>query len=414
MALAQPDPAAMAGDPAAPGMAARALHRRARVVVLTDIEFWTPTYGSHSRIVAMLMALSAFYDVTVFCLSDAAADAEAAIAARNWPFELVPYAAYRPAEAEDACKPGPLANVPDLKKFVRHDWFAAAAAYLRQAGAVAGIVQYAKLAYLADAFPPGCARILDTHDAQSHRTRVFAAFGKVPSLAFGMEAERRILSSFDAVLGITTKDCYFFSRQLRLRNVLYAPHAVQARPAPVAADPRRLVFVGAASEPNVEGLLWFLRQVWPVLRSTSTLSIVGTVGTLVPADLLADERIVRHGVVDDLSGVYERGIAINPVFFGGGMKIKSLDALAAGCPLVTTEEGARGLEPWEGKAFLVARSRSEFIGCVLALQNDPAACARLGHAAIAAVDAHLAPMVAYRDLIGFLAACGPQGDRVRR
>jgi glycosyltransferase involved in cell wall biosynthesis len=124
---------------------------------------------------------------------------------------------------------------------------------------------------------------------------------------------------------------------------------------------RRIGCVCSEYLPNVEGLRWFLDAVWPRVADPSVeFDIVGAVDRRLDAALLpANARCL--GVVADLDSAYQTfDIAINPVRVGGGLKIKTVEALGAGLPLVTTPEGARGLRDAEGTAFLVARDADEF------------------------------------------------------
>lgn len=63
-------------------------------------------------------------------------------------------------------------------------------------------------------------------------------------------------------------------------------------------------------------------------------------------------------------------IAINPVRWGSGLKIKTVEALAAGLPLVSTREGARGLEHLAGEVFLMADDADDFAAACRHLLDD--------------------------------------------
>jgi glycosyltransferase involved in cell wall biosynthesis len=67
------------------------------------------------------------------------------------------------------------------------------------------------------------------------------------------------------------------------------------------------------------------------------------------------------GFIDDLTACYAHiDIAINPVRYGAGLKIKTVEAMAHGLPLVVSTQGASGLEDLAGQAFLVADDAGAF------------------------------------------------------
>ncbi len=111
-------------------------------------------------------------------------------------------------------------------------------------------------------------------------------------------------------------------------------------------------------------------------------------------------NVVEHGFVDDLGAVYrDTDIAINPVRFGAGLKIKTVEALASGLPLVTTAEGARGLGQFAGEAFLVADEPAEFgshLGALLASVEQRSA---LADAAWRVAREHFTPKACFDPLL---------------
>jgi GT2 family glycosyltransferase len=128
-----------------------------------------------------------------------------------------------------------------------------------------------------------------------------------------------------------------------------------------AIQGKKIVFVaGFGHPPNVDAALWFVRDVFPHVRRIhpdATLSLVGSNPT---EDVLrlADDTVEVTGWVssDELSARYnEARVAVVPLRFGAGVKLKVVEALVDGVPLVTTRIGAQGLE---GLAGIVAVTES--------------------------------------------------------
>jgi GT2 family glycosyltransferase len=117
-----------------------------------------------------------------------------------------------------------------------------------------------------------------------------------------------------------------------------------------------LLFVGGPHPPNVDALLWFTREVLPLIlrrRPKTKLHIVGSMtDDLVKLDT---DSIIQWGKVTDgkLAEIYATaGIAIVPLRYGAGVKGKTIEALWNAIPLVSTSVGLQGIFPSEPIAYL--------------------------------------------------------------
>ena len=146
---------------------------------------------------------------------------------------------------------------------------------------------------------------------------------------------------------------------------------------------KKLMYVGFLGwEPNTQGLLWFIEQVWPSLverHPDLRFDIVGKGPDqrLQRAAALWD-GITLKGFVPDLQRIYnDSRVSVAPLLFGSGMKVKVLDAMARGMPTVTTSVGAEGIDMESGKHLLVADDPLEMATEVDRLLTDPALWLRL-------------------------------------
>lgn len=147
-----------------------------------------------------------------------------------------------------------------------------------------------------------------------------------------------------------------------------------------------VLFVGnCLYRPNLDGLLWFVRKVWPAVRaaqSSCTLDVVGSVGRRASSMLAAVPGVRVRGHVADISQILSQAaVVINPVLTGSGTAFKSLEAVAWGKALVTTPAGARSLDLVPGVDGLVASTEDEFAAAVCHLLCDPELRSALGTAA---------------------------------
>ncbi len=163
-----------------------------------------------------------------------------------------------------------------------------------------------------------------------------------------------------------------------IANAIEFPEAPQRRD-----DGRTVLFVGAFGyRPNIDGVLWFVREVWPQVRARSAnpprLRLVGRDPPEViralhsPADGL---EVV--GPVDELAAAYaEATLAIAPLHTGAGTRLKLVEAAAHRLPVVTTTLAARGLAFVGPETAWLADQPTPFADAVLAALADPAARVR--------------------------------------
>jgi polysaccharide biosynthesis protein PslH len=171
--------------------------------------------------------------------------------------------------------------------------------------------------------------------------------------------------------------------------------------AAAAAVPRaatELLFVGAMHrDANVDAVRHFCAEVLPRVRAevpAVTLTIAGGEPAPEVRGLAADPGVRVTGFVDRLEPFYGRAtVFVAPLRIAGGIAGKTLDALAAGCPVVTTTIGAEGLGAEAGTHLLVADRPETFAAAVLRLLRDPSLRQRLGEAARAFVEARYGPGV---------------------
>ena len=146
---------------------------------------------------------------------------------------------------------------------------------------------------------------------------------------------------------------------------------------------KKLMYVGFLGwEPNTQGLLWFIEQVWPKLverHPDLRFDIVGKG----PDQRLQEaaamwDGISLKGFVPDLQEIYnDARVSVAPLLFGSGMKVKVLDAMARGMPTVTTSVGAEGIDIEPGTHMLVADEPIDMATHIERLLSDPELWQRL-------------------------------------
>lgn len=155
--------------------------------------------------------------------------------------------------------------------------------------------------------------------------------------------------------------------------------AAYQRAKPNAADParHRLLYVGSMDyHANIDAVVFFGREIWPALRKQFpdlNFTIVGRNPSEAVLALRTEAGIDVVGTVDDVRPYYREAFAaIVPLRIGGGTRLKILEALAAGVPVISTALGAEGLATTSGKEILLAGGAAEFSEAVRVLKTTDA------------------------------------------
>ncbi len=154
------------------------------------------------------------------------------------------------------------------------------------------------------------------------------------------------------------------------------------------SSPPRMVFLGNVdSKPNIDAIRFFASEVLPPLLARSpeaTLDVIGPGAD--GADGRFGPRVRFRGFVPDLdAALADYDMLVAPLRFGGGTKLKVLDAMANGIPVVTTSVGAEGLSITHGEHAWLAETAPELVEGILRVKQDVELGNRLSSTAFALV-----------------------------
>jgi glycosyltransferase involved in cell wall biosynthesis len=155
-------------------------------------------------------------------------------------------------------------------------------------------------------------------------------------------------------------------------------------------EPDTLIYPGALSySANLDAVSYFLYRIWPLIRAHHPMArfrITGKVTAEQQALLPAANGVEFTGYVDDIRAVISRhAVEVCPIREGGGTRLKILEALALGVPVVSTSKGAEGLILNNGEHLLLANTPMDFALATSRLLSDPPLARRLGEAGRQAV-----------------------------
>jgi glycosyltransferase involved in cell wall biosynthesis len=267
------------------------------------------------------------------------------------------------------------------------------------------IVEYIWLHPAIDELSASAKRILDTNDLQYKRAEDFAARGMKFPLEITREEESRIFKKFDSVIAIQEQEASLIREMCPgLRVLTVGTACSDLRRIPDAPLPGRILYVGGYNGANIDGLDRFLKNCWPEIIRACPRAHLNVCGYVHRAFASGDfPQVTFLGHVADVEAQYaEAELVVNPLWIGTGLKIKTVEAIAAGKPLVTTPTGIEGMPEETAAACVVASAEKDFSAAVLRLLADAALRRDTARAAAAFAATHLTPQNTYRELLEFL------------
>jgi glycosyltransferase involved in cell wall biosynthesis len=200
--------------------------------------------------------------------------------------------------------------------------------------------------------------------------------------------EQAICGQVDKCIMVSAED----ERRIRCMNPRVRASTVPAgvdesyfKPIPDVEERGSIVFVGSFGwHPNLDGIEWFLRDIFPSIRQTVPEAKLYVVGKEPPQQLMRIKTpgVVVTGFAEDVRASMATGaVFIAPLRMGSGVRMKILNAMAMARPIVTTSLGAQGLDVADGEHLLIADSPELFADRVVELLLNAEYRRRLGNAA---------------------------------
>lgn len=221
--------------------------------------------------------------------------------------------------------------------------------------------------------------------------------------------ELRFYAQADALLALSANDLGVLRSFVPEVPCFLSPVAAEPQPRRAAAG-THVSFLGNFDHaPNRDALAWLLREIWPRVRAAAPGAQLQVGGPGIPDWAQGHEPagVALRGFVEDLDGFYDAALmALVPYRFGGGTKIKALEAMARGCPVVATTIGAEGLGITPGREALLAEDAAGFAAAVVALLDAPERRRTLAEAARRHVEQHFSWDAKVAGLVAILRGVG--------
>jgi len=147
-------------------------------------------------------------------------------------------------------------------------------------------------------------------------------------------------------------------------------------------EPNTLVFLGSDWMPNVDGILYFHKKIYPKIKEEIPdlkWYIIGNFKNNPDVTALEGDGIILTGYVKDTREWMNKGaVSIVPLRLGGGTRLKVVEAMSLGKAIVSTSMGAEGIEVRDGKDIILSDEPEDFADAIIGLLKDEKGCVRLG------------------------------------
>jgi O-antigen biosynthesis protein len=230
-------------------------------------------------------------------------------------------------------------------------------------------------------------------------------------LEIAYELEGRIARLADHLVCVSADEeraLRAFAPRTPIDHLLATTEGVVPSLRPFGERRARAVFVAGwmagPGSPNVDALRWFANDVMPLVTARLPGAHTLVTGANPPPEVarLRSDTIRLAGFVDDLAELYASArVAIAPIRFGAGVKIKTLEAVQHGVPVVATPTGVEGIVLDEPGAIVVAADAARFADALVALLEDEHAWSHAQRAALRQAERwRTAPRRTWREIIG--------------
>jgi len=232
---------------------------------------------------------------------------------------------------------------------------------------------------------PGAKLIIDSVDVHFARESAGAHSGLI-DVAQAEKTRREEIAAYrdaDSVIVITDDDAKILRAEGDMPPLFLLPIVMAAHPRTAEPRPPELLFIGGFNHlPNLDGLTWFVKDIWPRVHEAIPDARFTIIGSNTPAEVRAFGAlpgIEVLGFVEDTTAYLDRAaISIAPLRYGGGMKGKVVEAMSCGLPIVTTSVGVQGINAVSGEHCLIADHAADFAEAVTSLLNDPQRAREIG------------------------------------
>lgn len=234
------------------------------------------------------------------------------------------------------------------------------------------VCEYAFISKALTYFDNSVFKIIDTHDRFTDRFQTYLDANSNPSwISLYKDQERKALNRADLILAVSEEDALYFKKLAKRKTSIfnYIPDIVKL---PKRKLENKLLYIASSNPNNIASINLFIEDTFPLIikQHPNTLLIIG--GSICEKIKVKHPNISLKGFVDNLEDFYASGdIVINPEIKGTGYKVKAMEALCFGMPLVATSAGAAGVTHDFSDHLFIADNSQKFADVIDLLILNP-------------------------------------------
>lgn len=220
--------------------------------------------------------------------------------------------------------------------------------------------------------------------------------------------ELNVINQVDGIAAISNEDAKKYFSFKCFKPILNIPFGINFKDysiSPVKPEFLSLFHIGAMDwTPNVEGINWFINNVWPEVRMNQPGLKFYIAGRKMPDYLLknAPENIDVIGEVESANDfISSKSIMVVPLLTAGGIRVKIIEAMALGKTVISTKIGAEGIDYKKGEHLFIANTPGEFAEVINTLVSNPELLEATGKNARKLVENKYDNHLLTRDLLNF-------------
>jgi polysaccharide biosynthesis protein PslH len=206
--------------------------------------------------------------------------------------------------------------------------------------------------------------------------------------------ELDVMNRVDGIAAISTEEYSKYQKLGLKKPVTTLPFGVNVENYTLAEDPPEMALFHLGSMdwvPNLEGMIWFLEEVWPAVLETNPNVKLYLAGRSFP-EHLQQSQYPNVEVLGEVSSarafIRSKAIMVVPLLSAGGIRVKIIEGMALGKAIISTKVGAEGIDCKHGKNIHLANNKAEFVTAISELINSPEKVHEMGIEARKLVEDH--------------------------
>lgn len=217
--------------------------------------------------------------------------------------------------------------------------------------------------------------------------------------------ELNVCNKVDCIICVNEKDLNLLTNERIKSEKIYTmpPYFDRINAKMNELDKNSIIFYGAMGrKENEQAVLWFIDNVFNDLNKNIKLNIVGANPTE-KLKKIVNPRITVTGFVESPDYYFNQSFCmVCPLFLGAGIKIKTIQGLSSGIPVVSTDVGIEGINAINGIHYVLANEASEFIEKINYLYENPEEAKKIGFEGKKFIDQHFDYDMSLKHIINFL------------